>query len=72
MTLADLYDQHAKECKRELADVNGDGRHDIVGFASSGIYVSQAHDFLVISPFRGACPKLAHTCTISASIAARN
>ena len=23
MTLADLYDQHAKECKRELADVNG-------------------------------------------------
>ena len=28
--------------KRELADVNGDGRADIVGFASSGVYVSLA------------------------------
>ena len=34
--------------KRELADVNGDGRDDIVGFASSGVYVSQSHDFLLI------------------------
>ena len=34
--------------KRELADVNGDGRADIVGFANSGVYVSQAHDFLLI------------------------
>jgi hypothetical protein len=28
--------------KRELADVNGDGRDDIVGFGSSGVYVSLA------------------------------
>ena len=28
--------------KRELADVNGDGRADIVGFGSSGVYVSLA------------------------------
>ena len=28
--------------KRELADVNGDGSADIVGFASSGVYVSLA------------------------------
>jgi hypothetical protein len=34
--------------KRELADVNGDGSADIVGFANSGVYVSQAHDFLLI------------------------
>jgi hypothetical protein len=34
--------------KRELADVNGDGSADIIGFASDGVYVSQAHDFLLI------------------------
>jgi SdrD B-like domain/FG-GAP-like repeat len=28
--------------KRELADVNGDGMDDIVGFASDGVYVSRA------------------------------
>src|SRR5262249_7337296 len=33
---------------RELADVNGDQMADIVGFASSGVYVSQAHDFLLV------------------------
>ena len=33
---------------RQLADVNGDGSADIVGFASFGVYVSQAHDFLLI------------------------
>jgi Ca2+-binding RTX toxin-like protein len=33
--------------KRELADVNGDNMADIVGFASSGVYVSQA-DFLLV------------------------
>jgi type VI protein secretion system component Hcp len=34
--------------RRELADVNGDERADIVGFASNGVYVSQADDFLMI------------------------
>ena len=34
--------------KRELADVNGDGTDDIVGFGQAGVYVSQAHDFLLI------------------------
>jgi hypothetical protein len=34
--------------KRELADVNGDGKDDIVGFASAGVYGSQSHDFLLI------------------------
>ncbi len=29
---------------RELADVNGDGRADIVGFASTGVVVSLAND----------------------------
>ena len=33
---------------RELADVNGDGMADIVGFGNVGVYVSQAHDFLLI------------------------
>ena len=33
---------------RELADVNGDGAADIVGFGQAGVYVSQAHDFLLI------------------------
>jgi beta-glucanase (GH16 family) len=33
---------------RELADVNGDGMADIVGFGQAGVYVSQAHDFLLI------------------------
>jgi hypothetical protein len=33
---------------RELADVSGDGRADIVGFGQAGVYVSQAHDFLLI------------------------
>ena len=30
------------------ADVNGDGRDDIVGFAHSGVDVSQSHDFLLV------------------------
>ena len=34
--------------KRELADVNGDHMADIVGFAHSGVYVSQSDDFLLI------------------------
>ena len=34
--------------KREVADVNGDGTDDIVGFGQAGVYVSQAHDFLLI------------------------
>ena len=33
---------------RELADVNGDGTADIVGFGQAGVYVSQAHDFHLI------------------------
>ena len=33
---------------RELADVTGDGTADIVGFGNVGVYVSQAHDFLLI------------------------
>lgn len=33
---------------RLLADVTGDHRADIVGFGSSGTYVSASHDFLVI------------------------
>ena len=33
---------------RELADVNGDGMADIVGFGQAGVYVSQAHDFHLI------------------------
>ena len=33
---------------RELADVNGDGRADIVGFGHAGVYVSQVHDFHLI------------------------
>ena len=33
---------------RELADVNGDGQADIVGFGQAGVYVSQAHDFLLV------------------------
>ena len=33
---------------RELTDVNGDGTADIVGFGQAGVYVSQAHDFLLI------------------------
>ncbi|MEB3340761.1 VCBS repeat-containing protein [Okeania sp.] len=28
---------------RQLADVNGDGRADIVGFANDGVYVSLAN-----------------------------
>src|SRR5262245_40340220 len=31
---------------RELADLNGDGMHDIVGFGHTGVYVSQ-HDFML-------------------------
>ncbi len=30
---------------RELADVNGGGRADIVGFASTGVVVSLANEF---------------------------
>jgi chitinase len=30
--------------KRELADVNGDGRDDIVGFGQAGVYISLATD----------------------------
>ena len=33
---------------RELADVNGDGRADIVGFGFSGVFVASAFDGLVI------------------------
>ena len=33
---------------RELTDVNGDGTADIVGFGQAGVYVSQAHDFLLV------------------------
>ena len=32
--------------KRELADVNGDGSDDIVGFGAAGVYVSLSQDFL--------------------------
>jgi hypothetical protein len=30
----------ANLCPRELADANGDGNPDIVGFASSGVLIS--------------------------------
>jgi hypothetical protein len=33
---------------RELADVNGDGRADIVGFGEAGVYVSYSHDLLIV------------------------
>jgi hypothetical protein len=33
---------------RELADVNGDGRADIVGFGNAGVYVALASDLLLI------------------------
>jgi hypothetical protein len=33
---------------RELADVNGDGRADIVGFGQSGVFVGVAFDGQVI------------------------
>lgn len=33
---------------REPADVNGNGRADIVGFGHAGVCVSQAHDFHLI------------------------
>ena len=33
--------------KRELADVNGDGTADIVGFGNAGVYVSQSDFFLI-------------------------
>ena len=32
---------------RELADVNGDGKADIVGFGNAGVYVSQSDFFLI-------------------------
>jgi hypothetical protein len=40
-TSDDLY-------KRELADVNGDGIDDIVGFGSSAVYASLAQDVLLV------------------------
>ena len=33
---------------REMADVNGDGRADIVGFGFSGVFVASAFDGLVL------------------------
>jgi hypothetical protein len=34
---------------RELADVNGDQRADIVGFGNDGVFVSESnYDFLLI------------------------
>jgi hypothetical protein len=33
---------------RQLADVTGDGRADIVGFSYSGVSVSPSHDFLLV------------------------
>ncbi|MGF6425620.1 M10 family metallopeptidase C-terminal domain-containing protein [Bradyrhizobium elkanii] len=33
---------------RELADANGDGTADIVGFGQAGVYMSQSHNFLLV------------------------
>ena len=43
---------------RMVADVNGDGRADIIGFGQSGIYVSLAGDFSGFSALAQPAPKV--------------